>query len=153
MRRDCDERRDLARWSCCCFGGSGVCNPIRLARAVLEHCPHMMLVAEGAERFARDNGMALCDPADLVSDAERHAWRVCSQDKTRGGGIIGGTSKARLAPWLSMLMANLFAATSTGGTCCKLPGRVGDSPLIGCGCYADSTAGGAFPAPVTAKRS
>jgi beta-aspartyl-peptidase (threonine type) len=36
----------------------------------------------------------------------------------------------------------LFAATSTGGTCCKLPGRVGDSPLIGCGCYADSTAGG-----------
>ena len=37
---------------------------------------------------------------------------------------------------------NLFAATSTGGTCCKLPGRVGDSPLIGCGCYADSEAGG-----------
>jgi L-asparaginase / beta-aspartyl-peptidase len=36
----------------------------------------------------------------------------------------------------------LFAATSTGGTCCKLPGRVGDSPLIGCGCYADSEAGG-----------
>jgi L-asparaginase / beta-aspartyl-peptidase len=36
----------------------------------------------------------------------------------------------------------LFAATSTGGTCCKLPGRVGDSPLIGCGCYADAEAGG-----------
>ncbi len=36
----------------------------------------------------------------------------------------------------------LFAATSTGGTCCKLPGRIGDSPLIGCGCYADSEAGG-----------
>ena len=36
----------------------------------------------------------------------------------------------------------LFAATSTGGTCCKLPGRVGDSPLIGCGCYADGEAGG-----------
>jgi beta-aspartyl-peptidase (threonine type) len=37
---------------------------------------------------------------------------------------------------------SLFAATSTGGTCCKLPGRVGDSPLIGCGCYADAEAGG-----------
>jgi len=37
----------------------------------------------------------------------------------------------------------IFAATSTGGTCCKLPGRVGDSPLIGCGCYADAEAGGA----------
>ena len=36
----------------------------------------------------------------------------------------------------------LFAATSTGGTCCKLPGRVGDSPLIGCGCYADAETGG-----------
>jgi beta-aspartyl-peptidase (threonine type) len=36
----------------------------------------------------------------------------------------------------------LFAATSTGGTCCKLPGRIGDSPLIGCGCYADTEAGG-----------
>ena len=41
-------------------------NPIRLARAVLERCPHMMLVGEGAERFARDTGLALCDPADLV---------------------------------------------------------------------------------------
>src|SRR5882672_107294 len=56
-------------------------NPIRLARAVLEYCPHMMLVSEGAERFATNSGMALCDPADLVSEAEREAWRVCSQDK------------------------------------------------------------------------
>ncbi len=45
-------------------------NPIRLARAVLEHCPHMMLVAEGAERFAKDRGIRLCEPGDLVSDAE-----------------------------------------------------------------------------------
>jgi beta-aspartyl-peptidase (threonine type) len=116
-------------------------NPIRLARAVLEHCPHMMLVAEGAERFANDAGIALCDPAELVSNAEREAWRVCSQDKHaamhhRGHeqGTVGAVALDR--------NGKLFAATSTGGTCCKLPGRVGDSPLIGCGCYADSTAGG-----------
>jgi beta-aspartyl-peptidase (threonine type) len=116
-------------------------NPIRLARAVLEHCPHMMLVGEGAERFAKDTGMALCDPAELVSEAEREAWRVCSQDKHaaehhRGHeqGTVGAVAIDR--------QGQLFAATSTGGTCCKLPGRVGDSPLIGCGCYADSAAGG-----------
>jgi beta-aspartyl-peptidase (threonine type) len=116
-------------------------NPIRLARAVLEHCPHMMLVAEGAERFARDNGITLCDPADLVSDAEREAWRVCSQDK-HAAAHHRGHEQGTVGAVAIDAHGKLFAATSTGGTCCKLPGRVGDSPLIGCGCYADSTAGG-----------
>jgi beta-aspartyl-peptidase (threonine type) len=116
-------------------------NPIRLARAVLEHCPHMMLVAEGAERFAKDHGIDLCDPADLVSDAEREAWRRCSQDKHAAAHHRGHEQGTVGAVALDS-HGKLFAATSTGGTCCKLPGRVGDSPLIGCGCYADSTAGG-----------
>ena len=116
-------------------------NPIRLARAVLEHCPHMMLVAEGAERFARDNGIALCDPADLVSDAEREAWRLCSQDQ-HAAAHHRGHEQGTVGAVAIDAHGKLFAATSTGGTCCKLPGRVGDSPLIGCGCYADSTAGG-----------
>src|SRR2546428_8889937 len=116
-------------------------NPIQLARKILEHCPHMMLVAEGAERFAKEQGIALCSPEDLVSEAEREAWMKCKQDKHapmfhRGHeqGTVGAVAIDR--------NGNLFAATSTGGTCCKLPGRVGDSPLIGCGCYADSEAGG-----------
>ena len=116
-------------------------NPIRLARAVLEYCPHMMLVAEGAERFAMHHGIALCDPADLVSDAEREAWRVCSQDK-HAAAHHRGHEQGTVGAVAIDAHGNLFAATSTGGTCCKLPGRVGDSPLIGCGCYADSTAGG-----------
>ena len=116
-------------------------NPIQLARKILENCPHMMLVAEGAERFAKQHGMKLCKPEELVSKAEREAWMKCKSDKHaaehhRGHeqGTVGAVA----------LDANgcLFAATSTGGTCCKLPGRVGDSPLIGCGCYADSEAGG-----------
>jgi L-asparaginase / beta-aspartyl-peptidase len=116
-------------------------NPIRLARAVLEHCPHMMLVGEGAERFAKDAGMALCDAAELVSEAEREAWRVCSQDK-HAAEHHRGHEQGTVGAVAIDAQGRLFAATSTGGTCCKLPGRVGDSPLIGCGCYADSSAGG-----------
>ncbi len=116
-------------------------NPIRLARAILEKCPHMMLAGEGAERFAKEQGIALCAAEELVSAAEREAWSRCKEDKHaaqhhRGHeqGTVGAVAMDRAG--------RLFAATSTGGTCCKLPGRVGDSPLIGCGCYADSEAGG-----------
>jgi beta-aspartyl-peptidase (threonine type) len=116
-------------------------NPIQLARKILESCPHMMLVAEGAERFAKEHGIKLCKPEELVSEAEREAWMKCKADKHaaehhrgHGQGTVGAVAIDR--------DGRLFAATSTGGTCCKLPGRVGDSPLIGCGCYADSEAGG-----------
>jgi L-asparaginase / beta-aspartyl-peptidase len=116
-------------------------NPIQLARKILENCPHMMLVAEGAERFAKEQGIKLCQPEELVSEAEQEAWMKCKMDKHaaehhRGHeqGTVGAVAIDR--------DGHLFAATSTGGTCCKLPGRVGDSPLIGCGCYADSEAGG-----------
>src|SRR6266403_975247 len=116
-------------------------NPIQLARKILENCPHMMLVAEGAERFAKEHGIKLCKLEELVSEAEQEAWMKCKADKHaaehhRGHeqGTVGAVAIDR--------EGRLFAATSTGGTCCKLPGRVGDSPLIGCGCYADSEAGG-----------
>jgi beta-aspartyl-peptidase (threonine type) len=116
-------------------------NPIRLARKILENCPHMMLVADGAERFATEHGLALCDPEDLICEAEREAWRRCSQDKHAAAHHRGHEQDTVGAVALDR-EGRLFAGTSTGGTCCKLPGRVGDSPLIGCGCYADSEAGG-----------
>jgi len=111
------------------------------ARHVLENCPHMMLVAEGAERFAAQQGLTLCAPEDLISEAERDAWLKCRNSKHAAAhhrgheqGTVGAVALDR--------DGRLFAATSTGGTCCKLPGRLGDSPLIGCGCYADAEAGG-----------
>ena len=116
-------------------------NPIRVARAILENCPHMMLVAEGAERFAREQGIALCNPEDLISETEREAWLKCRQDK-HAAEHHRGHEQGTVGAVAIDQNGNLFAATSTGGTCCKLPGRVGDSPLIGCGCYADSEAGG-----------
>ena len=116
-------------------------NPIRAARAVLEKCPHMMLVSEGAEHFASQHGVSLCDPEELVSPAEREAWLRCKEDshaaehhRGHGQGTVGAVALDE--------QGRLYAATSTGGTCCKLPGRVGDSPLIGCGCYADEETGG-----------
>src|SRR5579871_6845760 len=87
-------------------------NPIRLARKILESAPHMMLVAEGAERFAQQNGIALCDPEELISDAEREAWQKCKTDKHAAAhhrgheqGTVGAIALDR--------HGNLFAATST----------------------------------------
>jgi len=116
-------------------------NPIRLARKILENCPHMMLVAGGAERFAKEQGIKLCKPEELVSEAEREAWMKCKTDK-HAAEHHRGHEQGTVGAVALDATGNLFAATSTGGTCCKLPGRVGDSPLIGCGCYADSEAGG-----------
>src|SRR6266576_3788165 len=116
-------------------------NPIQLARKILEHCPHMMLVAEGAERFAKAQGIQLCKPEELVSEAEWVAWQKCKED-THAAEHHRGHDQGTVGAVAIDANGSLFAATSTGGTCCKLPGRVGDSPLIGCGCYADSEAGG-----------
>jgi beta-aspartyl-peptidase (threonine type) len=116
-------------------------NPIRLARQVLENCPHMMLVGEGAERFATDQGLTLCAPEELIAQAERDAWLKCRNSKHAAAHHRGHEQGTVGAVALDN-DGRLFAATSTGGTCCKLPGRVGDSPLIGCGCYADLEAGG-----------
>jgi beta-aspartyl-peptidase (threonine type) len=116
-------------------------NPILLARKILENCPHMMLVADGAERFATEHGITLCKPEELVSEAEWEAWMKCKKDEHAAEHHRGHEQGTVGAVALDS-HGNLFAATSTGGTCCKLPGRVGDSPLIGCGCYADSETGG-----------
>ncbi len=116
-------------------------NPIRLARAVLEKCPHMMLISEGAERFAAQHSIALCDPQELVSPAEHEAWLRCSKN-SHAAKHHRGHEQGTVGAVALDAHGRLFAATSTGGTCCKLPGRVGDSPLIGCGCYADAETGG-----------
>jgi len=116
-------------------------NPIRLARKILEECPHMMLIADGGERFAKDSGLALCKPEELVSEAERQAYLRCSKDE-HAAAHHRGHEQGTVGAVAVDQQGRLFAATSTGGTCCKLPGRVGDSPLIGCGCYADSEVGG-----------
>lgn len=115
-------------------------NPIRLARRLMETNEHMMLVGEGAEKFAVEQGMELCDPKDLIVPRERAAWEHC-----RTGSHLDVNHMHQLGTVGAVAIdarGHLAAGTSTGGTCCKRAGRVGDSPLIGCGTYADQEAGG-----------
>lgn len=117
-------------------------NPIHAARLVLDHSPHVYFVATGAERFARQHGMALCDNMDLVIPREQK--RLYDFQKAELAGYSDTTFSGPLASHDTVGAValdghgNLAAGTSTGGTLNKAPGRVGDSSLIGCGCYADN---------------
>jgi L-asparaginase / beta-aspartyl-peptidase len=127
-------------------------NPIHAARLVMDRSPHVYFVGAGAEAFAAENGMTLIDNSELVIDRERRHL-VDAKQKVRDTAPARPNESAA-SPQLSAVHAatshdtvgavaldgrgNLAAATSTGGTLNKSPGRVGDSSLIGCGCYADN---------------
>ncbi len=117
-------------------------NPIHAARLVLEQSPHVYFVGAGAERFARQHGMALCDNMDLVIAREQQRLYAAQAAELAGEGdtTFSGpmASHDTVGAVARDAAGNLAAATSTGGTLNKAPGRVGDSSLIGCGCYADN---------------
>ncbi len=116
-------------------GVTGVRHPIELARAVMEHSPHVMLSGSGAEAFARERGLEF-KPAEYFHTEFRRAALDTAQQRERErqqadapSGTVGALaldSQGRLA-----------AATSTGGMTNKRWGRIGDSPLIGAGTWAD----------------
>ena len=105
---------------------SRIRNPVLAARAVMEQSRHVLLVGHGAERFARERGVRMA-PASYFATRSRLAAlrrRVAGHHGTVGAVALDADGR-------------LAAATSTGGYTGKLPGRVGDSPLIGAGTYAD----------------
>lgn len=111
-------------------------NPVVLARRVMERSSHVLLAGPGASAFAREMGLPPHDNALLVTPAQRARWerlRAEPARRGRGGGTVGAVARDG--------RGHLAAATSTGGTAMKLPGRVGDTPLIGAGTYADDTLG------------
>ncbi|ELO0985955.1 beta-aspartyl-peptidase [Citrobacter freundii] len=124
-------------------GVSHLRNPILAARLVMEHSPHVMMIGQGAENFAIAQGMERVS-ADIFSTPERYAQLLAARtagetvldhsasplDENNKMGTVGAVA-------LDMF-GNLAAATSTGGMTNKLPGRVGDSPLVGAGCYANN---------------
>ncbi len=118
-----------------------VANPISLARRVLHDSPHVFLVGEGAERFASAVGLPLCDPADLVVERERLLWEERRNTQQEGRSAFGGSDTVGAVAMDAD--GNLAVGNSTGGTFFKHPGRVGDTPIIGCGLYADNTLGAA----------
>jgi len=122
-------------------------NPIHAARLVLDYSPHVYFVAAGAERFARLHGMALCDNSELVIPREQErlykaqaAELAGHSDTTFSGPMatLDENSHDTVGAVALDMRGNVAAGTSTGGTLNKAPGRVGDSSLIGCGCYADN---------------
>src|ERR1700742_1973469 len=117
-------------------------NPIRAARLVLEKSPHVYFVGTGAERYARQHGMALCDNMELVIPREQERLYKAQADELAGlpDETFSGSLDSHDTVGAVALDAhgNIAAGTSTGGTLNKAPGRVGDSSLIGCGCYADN---------------
>ena len=106
-------------------------NPIRVARAVMEHSPQVYFVGEGAERFAADHGFAPIDNAELVTSRERHRYE---EARDLASPIVQDTVGAVALD----IHGNLAAGTSTGGTTYKPVGRIGDSSIVGCGGYADN---------------
>lgn len=124
-------------------------NPIHLARKVLES-PHVLLVGKGAQDFAQEQGIEQCTFEDLLTERQYEIWKAMQaanemqepryhrreirslSAREEKHGTVGAVAID--------ISDRLAAATSTGGIYNKYPGRVGDSPLVGCGFYADEQA-------------
>ncbi len=128
-------------------------NPILLARKVLES-PHILLVSHGAQQLAIEHGMSLCRREDLLTQRQYERWLKAREEVNEEPsyhrhivGIVAAREEQRdekkhgtIGAAALDLSGRLAAATSTGGIINKPPGRVGDSPLVGCGFYADENA-------------
>ena len=116
-------------------------NPIKLARKVAEETKHVLLVGEGAERFAKDIGVDIVkrnyfyheERLKRLHNSKRKTTKL-NEDSDKIG-TVGAVALDK--------NGNISAATSTGGMTNKMPGRVGDSPIIGSGLFIDNEVGGA----------
>jgi beta-aspartyl-peptidase (threonine type) len=121
-------------------------NPISAARAVMERSKHVMFIGRNAETFAAQQGLELVDPSYFWTEmrwkAIQEIWKKDAEEQKKRGaveafmkveyGTVGAVALDR--------QGDLAAGTSTGGMTGKMPGRVGDSPIIGAGTYADNAA-------------
>jgi beta-aspartyl-peptidase (threonine type) len=140
----------------------GFLHPISVARKVLDHAPHVMLVGEGAERFARLMG---CEEGDLSTDMSKKVYDTFVRDAFEHEEIdesqqwvVNYAKSQNLREWYDKLAdkhhgtvniiamdenGDIASAVSTSGTALKFPGRLGDSPIIGAGNYCDNRFGAA----------
>jgi beta-aspartyl-peptidase (threonine type) len=120
----------------------GVCalpafqHPVAIARAVLNEGVHVLLAGAGAERFALSRGFARARDQDMITPASRERL-----ERVRAGLIDGNWAGGTVGAVVRDTSGTVVAATSTGGRVNKAVGRVGDSPIIGAGTYADDEAG------------
>jgi beta-aspartyl-peptidase (threonine type) len=116
-------------------------NPVSLARAVMVRTPHVLLARDGADAFAGDAGLPQVDPEYFHTDARWQALLAMQAAAARGESVFDKTLKYGTVGAVARdCNGHLAAATSTGGLTGKRWGRIGDSPLIGAGTYADDRA-------------
>jgi L-asparaginase / beta-aspartyl-peptidase len=114
-----------------------IAHPISLARLVMERTHHVMLVGDGAEKFAQSQGIELVANSYFITPSRRQKYEQWKSHQTSAtSGHLGTTGAIALDAH-----GNLAAGTTTGGTSWKLPGRVGDSPVLGAGTYASNALG------------
>lgn len=113
-------------------GVKDIKNPIKAARAVMEHSPHVFLIGEGASFFAKEQGLEIVENSYFTTEAQKEKLEKLKAEKKQGYpmGTVGCVALDK--------NGNLAAATSTGGMGGKKWGRVGDVPVIGAGTYADN---------------
>ncbi|GMI58077.1 hypothetical protein ScalyP_jg6017 [Parmales sp. scaly parma] len=135
---------DLSCGSVACV--TSVKHPISLARKVMEETQHTLIVGKGADAFSKEMGMPQVTVDDLVTDIARAEF-----EKFKGyGSVVDNVFNTNVVQHGHDTVGcvaideagNIVAGTSTGGITNKLPGRVGDSPIIGSGCYSDKSIGG-----------
>jgi len=105
----------------------------------MEQSPHVMMIGDGAEQFARQQGLELVEPSYfIVPERQRQLERAKAREKAKAGAIDPKATKGTVGAVALDRQGRLAAATSTGGMTNKRYGRVGDVPIIGAGTYADA---------------
>jgi beta-aspartyl-peptidase (threonine type) len=120
-------------------GVTGVKNPILLARAVMDEGTHVFLAGLGAEEFAREQGIEFADPTWFETPERRRQWEEMKAKKS--GWFDAEVKFGTVGAVACDAQGHVAAATSTGGLTGKRWSRIGDSPVIGAGTYADDRAG------------
>ncbi len=123
-------------------GVTTIRNPILLARAVMEQSPHVMMAGEGAMRFASQLGLEEVDPTYFDTERRRKALEHALQKQSELGTSAASDYFGTVGVVALDQRGNLAAGTSTGGMTAKRYGRVGDSPVIGAGTYANNASCG-----------
>lgn len=136
---------DAAVMGCDARAGSvacvrGVAHPVQLARLVMDRTPHVMLVGEGARRFAREQGMPVQEPP--LDPEQRAAWEAWLREK-RWAPVVNVENHDTISLIALDGAGRMAVASTTSGLAFKMHGRVGDSPVVGSGVFVDREVGGA----------
>jgi L-asparaginase / beta-aspartyl-peptidase len=121
-----------------------ILHPIKLARIIMDKSEHVLLVGDGAMQFAREHDIPFCRAEELLVGREYERWKeIQTRSDFSSKHAFSGTMPRETVGCVALDgNGNIASGTSTGGTPNKYPGRVGDSPLIGCGNYALNEFGG-----------